>query len=233
MALCDKKNKNMNFEHLINLIYKTHNVLQINAIKAVNRNLTIRNWLIGFYIKEFEQNGEDRAKYGEKLLQKIAERLNQNSFSYRNLKLYRQFYQIYQRFFVLILDIIQNFDLNRHLSSADFQISQLSTDQLQIADNKQNEIGQLPIAQLENEQIHLPPSKIIENLSFTHLVQLLPIENPLKRTFYELECIKGTWSVEELKRQINSLYFERSGMSQNPEKLSQYVQNISTKENTT
>ncbi len=223
----------MNFEHLINLIDKTHNVLQINAIKAVNRNLTIRNWLIGFYIKEFEQNGEDRAKYGEKLLQKIAERLNQNSFSYRNLKLYRQFYQIYQRFFVLIPDIIQNFDLNRHLSSADFQISQLSTDQLQIADNKQNEIGQLPIAQLENEQIHLPPSKIIENLSFTHLVQLLPIENPLKRTFYELECIKGTWSVEELKRQINSLYFERSGMSQNPEKLSQYVQNISTKENTT
>jgi predicted nuclease of restriction endonuclease-like (RecB) superfamily len=46
---------------------------------------------------------------------------------------------------------------------------------------------------------------------------------PLKRTFYELECIKGTWSVRELKRQINSLYFERSGLSQQPEKLAEMV----------
>ena len=55
--------------------------------------------------------------------------------------------------------------------------------------------------------------KIISQLSYTHIEQLLPIQDPLKRAFYEVECIKGIWSVRELKRQINSLYFERCGMN--------------------
>ncbi len=45
------------------------------------------------------------------------------------------------------------------------------------------------------------------------------MDEPLKRLFYELECIKGTWSVKELKRQIGSLLYERTGLSQNKEKL--------------
>lgn len=72
--------------------------------------------------------------------------------------------------------------------------------------------------------LQMPPDRLMNNLSFTHLALLFPIENPLKRTFYEIECMKGNWSVQELKRQINSLYFERSGMSNNPEKLSRIVQ---------
>ena len=62
---------------------------------------------------------------------------------------------------------------------------------------------------------------------------LFPIEDPLKRLFYEIECIKCTWSVRELKRQIDSLYFERSGMSQNPDKLSKIIQDNSEKGNIT
>jgi hypothetical protein len=58
----------MNFELLVNTIQQTHNQLQQNAIKSVNKHLTIRNWLVGLYIVEFEQKGEDRAKYGENLL---------------------------------------------------------------------------------------------------------------------------------------------------------------------
>ena len=59
------KGKNT-FEELVNSIYLTHCVLQGNAIKAINYNLTVRNWLIGCYIIEYEQNGDDRAKYGTK-----------------------------------------------------------------------------------------------------------------------------------------------------------------------
>jgi predicted nuclease of restriction endonuclease-like (RecB) superfamily len=70
----------------------------------------------------------------------------------------------------------------------------------------------------------LPVEKLIKKLSYTHLTQLFPIEDPMKRLFYEIECIKGTWSVRELKRQIDSLYFERSGMSQKPDLLSKLVQ---------
>ncbi len=88
----------MKFEILINLFDKTHNVLLSNAVKAINLNNTIRNWLFGFYIVEYEQNGEDRAKYGEKVLQNI-----ENHFKFsgikgidvRRLREYRKFYLAY------------------------------------------------------------------------------------------------------------------------------------------
>ena len=58
----------MNFDILVRTIAETHSALYQQAVKAVNVNLTLRNWLVGLYIVEFEQNGEDRARYGEKLL---------------------------------------------------------------------------------------------------------------------------------------------------------------------
>ena len=65
---------------------------------------------------------------------------------------------------------------------------------------------------------------LIEKLSFTHIVELMQIEDSLKRAFYEIECIRGSWSARELKRQIASLYYERSGLSKDKEKLSKSVQ---------
>jgi hypothetical protein len=84
----------MNFELLVNTIQQAHSTFQQSALKSVNRYLTIRNWLIGFYIVEFEQKGEDRAKYGEKLLSELARSLNLKGLSETNLKLSRQFYAI-------------------------------------------------------------------------------------------------------------------------------------------
>ncbi len=72
--------------------------------------------------------------------------------------------------------------------------------------------------------LQVSANKLLDRLSFTHITMLLPIEDSLKRTFYEIECMKGNWSVSELKRQINTLYFERSGLSKDPEKLSRAVQ---------
>ena len=66
--------------------------------------------------------------------------------------------------------------------------------------------------------------RLITSLSFSHFVELIPIEEPLKRAFYEIECIRGNWSVRELTRQIATLYFERSGLSKNKKKLSAMVQ---------
>lgn len=75
-----------------------------------------------------------------------------------------------------------------------------------------------------SKELQTLPDKLINRLSFSHFTLLFPIEDLLKRTFYEIECMKGNWKVDELRRQINSLYFERSGMSLNPEKLSRIVQ---------
>lgn len=58
----------MNFESLVGRINTVQDVLQAQAAHAINLALTARNWLVGYYIVEFEQNGEDRAKYGENLL---------------------------------------------------------------------------------------------------------------------------------------------------------------------
>jgi predicted nuclease of restriction endonuclease-like (RecB) superfamily len=80
------------------------------------------------------------------------------------------------------------------------------------------------VTPLSTSNVLVPSDILIAKLSYTHLEMLLNISEPLKRTFYEIECIKGTWSVRELKRQIASLYFECSGLSQHPEKLAELVQ---------
>jgi predicted nuclease of restriction endonuclease-like (RecB) superfamily len=66
-------------------------------------------------------------------------------------------------------------------------------------------------------------NRLVTGLSFSHFAELISIEDPLKRGFYETECRKGNWSVRELKRQIGSLYFERSGLSIKPDKIAAIV----------
>lgn len=195
----------MNFNDLQQNIRYIPGTFRQNAVAAVNTHLTVRNWLVGFYIVEFEQAGEDRAKYGAKLLQNLADAFDEEGLSYRNLKLYRQFYNTYPQISAYIPYFFQKYF---------------------------GEIGQSPIAQFKSEEIaeQLPYiTELVSKLSFTHLSLLLPMEDPLKRRFYEMECIKGTWSVRELKRQIDTLYFERSGISRKPEMLSEVVQTKSEK----
>lgn len=60
----------MNFENLLIAIEETHVKLNRKAISQVNYYNTIRNWLIGYFIIEFEQYGEDRATYGNAVLKK-------------------------------------------------------------------------------------------------------------------------------------------------------------------
>lgn len=68
------------------------------AAKAVNVALTSRNWLIGTYIHEYELHGRDRAEYGERLIDRLAEALQKMGvvdMSARSLRLYQQFYNVY------------------------------------------------------------------------------------------------------------------------------------------
>lgn len=85
----------MNFESLVGRINQVQDVLQAQAAHAINLALTARNWLVGYYIVEFEQNGEDRAKYGENLLNRLSKNINRKGFEPRSLRLYRRFYLVY------------------------------------------------------------------------------------------------------------------------------------------
>jgi len=201
----------MNFNELINLIKETDEFLKQKALVAVNQSLTIKNWLTGFYIFEFEQNGEDRAKYGEKLISKISGELTikkLKGYSKTNLLLCRQFYKTYPIFSQIIVN--KNNTIYQTLSDkfGTIEIYQTLSD-------KSN----------RNEEYQLPADKLISKLSYSHFLELIQISDPLKRLFYEIECIKGNWSVRELERQIGSLLYERTGLSKNKEKVIELANN--------
>ncbi len=85
----------MKFETLIDAINQTHSHFQQQASKTINVSLTLRNWLIGFYIVEFEQKGEDRAVYGVGLINRLALQLNIKGLVSAELSRCRQFYHSY------------------------------------------------------------------------------------------------------------------------------------------
>jgi predicted nuclease of restriction endonuclease-like (RecB) superfamily len=201
------KIQTLHFENLVNNIEQIHHHFQQQAVKAVNVSLTIRNWLIGFYIVEFEQDGADRAKYGEKLFSELAIRFKTiKGIDRRSLYRFRDFYRLYLHLSELIFSQINDNQILKNIS-----IVGLATPQ----SVNERKVG-LMTTQLENK-IQVPAEKILHNLSYTHIEQLLQIEDSVKRAFYEIACIKGTWSVQELKRQINSLAYERVGLSSNTE----------------
>lgn len=203
--LTENNSNVLNLSALSTTIQQVHLTLQASAANAVNKTLTIRNWLIGYYIVEYEQKGQDRAEYGTNLLSNLAKRLNSiKGLDERSLRNIRQFYSVYSFLSESIRGSLTS-ELRIH------EIWGSLTPELKNT-NKQ-----------ANHSILTPPEVLISKLSYTHFELLIKVSDQLKRTFYELECIKGTWSVRELKRQISSLYFERSGLSQNPEKLSEMI----------
>jgi len=188
-----------NFQQLLSSIEQVHQHLQARAVNAVNRALTVRNLLIGFYLVEYEQQGADRAEYGSELLTKVAKNIQIKGLTAPELSRCRQFYNSYPQ---ILGSVTQKFD-NLLPGSILGSLTQKLHDHLSADKN----------------DLEVPPDKLLTRLSFTHFTQLIKLDDPLKRTFYEIECIKGTWSVRELKRQIASLYYERSGLSARPEKL--------------
>lgn len=196
----------MNFKKLAFHIQQTNDFLQQNAVKAVNRHITLRNWLIGFYIVEFEQKGNDRAQYGNQLIAELSKTIKIKGLSETNLKLCRQFYNTYPQILGLLP---QEFDEKNTVLS----IGQSPTDQLQIIDNLLNKISRSITDQSFKKDNY--PFTFVFSTSFTHLVELIKIDDPTKRHFYELLILKTQPSVKELKRQINSLTYERIGLTTN------------------
>ncbi len=88
----------LNFMQLVDVIRKVHDDLSAQASRAVNASLTLRNWLIGFYVEEYERQGVDRTEYGDKLMDRLAESLTMYGVSRcerRELYRYRQLYLVY------------------------------------------------------------------------------------------------------------------------------------------
>jgi len=186
------------FNDLASIVQTTHDAAQSSAVKAINRMQTMRNWLIGYYIVEFEQHGKDRAEYGTQLLKKLEERVNRKGLTTTLFKWARKFYRLYPQ-------MMENLPI---------PICATVMHQLQPIENKEDTIG----ASMTHQFV-TPGKTIISHLSFTHLREIMTLDDPLARYFYEQECIKCTWSVRELRRQISTNLYVRAGISTNPEKL--------------
>ena len=194
----DWSKKLHSFNDLTSIIQTTHDAAQSSAVKAINRMQTMRNWLIGYYIVEYEQHGKDRAEYGTQLLKKLEERVNRKGMTTTLFKWARKFYRLYPQM----------------TDNLPVRICATMMHQLQSIENKEDAIGASMM-----HQFMTPGKTIISHLSFTHLREIMTIDDPLARYFYEQECIKCTWSVRELRRQISTNLYVRAGISSNPEKM--------------
>ena len=211
----------MNFEALVKHISTIQSTLQAQAAHAVNLALTARNWLMGCYIVEFEQNGEDRAAYGEQLLKKLEQRLNVKGLNERRFREFRRLYLVYPQLKEPVAQYIVSQSQIRHTLSAEF-IEPIR--RLPSAESATN-IRRMPSAELDDaKRWMIPADRLFNRLTYSNLMLISTIDNPIKRAFYEMETIRGCWSYKELERQINSLYYERSGLSKNKEALSALVQ---------
>lgn len=198
--------QDFSFDLLVGSIREIDSKFVSSAVKAVNVSLTLRNWCIGAYISEFELHGSNRAGYGDRLLFSVAKDLQSAGLKrcdQRELQRYVLFYRRYPNFSSLLPEAVKDQYLS--ICSAD-------------GDSQNTYIG--GIEETVSPKFRTPPEKLITSLSFSHLSEIMEIENPVKRLFYEIECMKGCWSVRELKRQIGSMYFERSGLSRDKEALS-------------
>lgn len=199
-----KAEVSLTFTALVDSIRQVHEHCAAQANRVVNVTLTLRNWSIGAYIHHYELNGADRAEYGEGLLDALAERLTELRISNSNR---RQLYR-YLRFWRLYPGIVAT-------------LSQ----QFPALPATAGKVGTL------SPQLGVAVEQLVNRLSYSHIELIVDLEDPLKRAFYELECIRGNWSVRTLKRQISALYFERSGLSKDKEKLAAMVkQGVETAE---
>jgi predicted nuclease of restriction endonuclease-like (RecB) superfamily len=151
------------------------------TVKAVNRFATVRNYVIGYYIVEYEQHGSDHAKYGDRLLKRLAEKVNKRGINETLLKVSRAFYLNYPQ--------VKEYLLGKSATTS--------------------------------HQFITAPEQLISQLSFSHIREILTVDDPLARFFYETECMKCCWNVKELRRQIATNLYFRAGVSQKPELLLQ------------
>jgi predicted nuclease of restriction endonuclease-like (RecB) superfamily len=152
-----------------------------HAAKSLNAVLTTTYWSIGQHLVEYEQGGKERAAYGTELLKQLSRDLQ--------ARLGRGFSE-------RNLEQMRQFYL--HWSTPQ-TLSANSGNRLLY------EISQTPSAKSSPRNAPAFP------LSWSHYVRLLSVPDLRARQHYEVEALRGGWSVRQLDRQISTLSFQRGG----------------------
>ena len=182
------------YTHLVADISELIEEHRRQAARSVNSILTLAYWEIGRRIVEFEQGGEERAAYGEQLLARLSVDLiarHGRGFSRQGLQKMRSFYL--------------GWEIRPTVSGKLAAQAKCPT----LSGESSAALAVLP-ARFPAALTGAFP------LSWSHYVSLISVEDPLARTFYESEAIRGAWSVRQLDRQVSTQFFQRTVRSRDP-----------------
>jgi predicted nuclease of restriction endonuclease-like (RecB) superfamily len=160
------------------------------AARSVNSIMTATYWEIGRQLIKLEQKGTKRAEYGVALVEQLAADLTTHfgrGFTKSNLWNMRAFYLAWP--------------LEHILQTPSGESSKKKTPKKSIG----KQVNSIPLTELMN---HLP-------LPWSAYVRLLTVKDSAARAFYEIEAMRAGWSVRQLDRQISSLFYERTALSNN------------------
>lgn len=185
------------YSHLLDRIAKILVEAKTKVVREINKAQVFAHWEIGREIVEFEQKGEARGEYGEQLIDRLSKDMTQKfgrGFSPTNLKMMRLFYQ--------------TFPIRQTLSDESTEEQKCQTVSGKFIEGQKSKTlsGKSGIQQTVSAEFE-------PMLSWSHYCELLKVEESIARSFYEQEAIQNNWSVRELKRQINSMLFERLALS--------------------
>jgi len=200
--LTDTGHIEMTFDVLVEMIRLADRDIAEQVGRAVNIGLTMRNWFIGWYVALYELKGADRGKYGDNLIPRLAERLGAlgvGNCNRRQLYDYLRFHRTYPQIVPTPAAQFPDMTHARGKVTAGEKVPTVSA------------------------QLGKGLDERFRTLSYSMFRLLVDLDNDDQRIFYEAECMQGNWSVRELKRQIASFYYERSGLSRDKKKLAARV----------
>ena len=198
------------FENLATTFQVTQDALLRHSARAVDSALVVRNWLFGWYLVEFENASASRADlYGKELINKLAKRLKEKGLqgiSPTNLRKFREFFQAYPE-----IQRATSVTSLAGLGSPSFLQDSASTEKIQqtLSVESFQSMRQAAFTQIASS---LP-------LGWSHYVELLTLEDPSERSFYEIEAASNQWSVRELQRQIASSLYQRLALSRDTNEI--------------
>ncbi|MBI2337411.1 MAG: DUF1016 family protein [Deltaproteobacteria bacterium] len=210
----------MNYRTLIDAIQAIHQEMKGRAVVAVNQALVLRNWVIGAYIVTFEQQGADRAAYGARLLPTLAVDLAARGVpgcSREMLGRMRLFFRNYPQIVSLIRSpAVAKSPATRNALAPIWSpaVTKLNAFRM-LVPIRDSVDGVYEIQESDTKGVTPLQSETVLRFSWTHLQEFVRLADPVKRAFYENECLRGNWSKRQLQRQIESLLYERTGLSTN------------------
>ena len=211
---------------------------------TVNLSMVHTYYEIGRMIVEDEQQGKERAEYGKAILKDLSKRLTEKfgkGFSVDNLERMKKFYNIYSNKISATplrkienpnqaLNTISSTQLMKLENAEKSFLFSFDTDSpnLQKDENESNANSATPLRKSKNSVKNIDLDSQVSSwklqmpnfqISWSHYLILMKIENPNERSFYEIECAANNWSLTELKRQYHSSLYERLALSRNKEEV--------------